>query len=233
MLIHGLVLGMFQSNCYIVVDEARREAVVIDPGDEAETILQAIADLGVQVKLIIATHAHLDHVMAVSAVKEATGAPFLMHQGDATLLAMLPQIGRMWLGQTLPPAPPVDHWLTPGETVGLHTIPFRVLFTPGHSMGSVSLYWRQPAGQPVLVRVTGMGVRRPWERDIVFSGDALFAGSIGRTDLGGDMDMLLGSIRRELLTLPDDTLVLSGHGGPTTVGQERQSNPFVGADAEW
>ena len=233
MLIHCLSLGMFQSNCYIVADEASREAVVIDPGDEAETILAAIDDLQVQVKLIIATHAHLDHVMAVGAVKEATGAPFLMHQRDAHLLDMLPQMGRMWLGQTLPPAPPVDQCLTPGDTVGLDNVKFKTLFTPGHSTGSVSLLWRQPLGQPTPVTVTGSSLRQPWQRDVVFSGDALFAGGIGRTDLGGDMDTLLHSIRSQLLSLPDDTLVLSGHGGPTTIGREKQFNPFVGADAGW
>jgi hydroxyacylglutathione hydrolase len=212
--IQRLTVSAFQSNCYIVGNEETKEAIVIDPGDEGDRILAALQDAGLTTKLIVATHAHLDHVMAVSAVQAATGAPFLMHPGDADALDYLPDIAQRMLGVDIPPAPPVDRWLAEGDSVEIDGIQLKVLFTPGHSPGSVSLLYAPPG-----------------ERSVVFSGDALFAGSIGRTDLpGGDFNTLARSIREKLFTLPDNTLVLSGHGGPTTIGQERRTNPFVGEE---
>ena len=214
MIVRQLVVSPFESNCYLVGDERTRQAFVIDPGDEPDVILEALEASHLQAKLILATHAHIDHVMAVAAIREATGAPFMMHPADASLLAAMPLQARHFLGVELPPTPPVDAWLQEGETVAIDDIKLKVLLTPGHSNGSVSFYWAPPPG----------------ERGIVFSGDALFQGSIGRTDLGGDFPTLERSIRSQLYILPDDTIVLSGHGGATTIGREKRTNPFVNED---
>ncbi len=214
MIVRQLVVSAFESNCYLVGDERTRQAFVIDPGDEPDVILEALEVSHLQAKLILATHAHIDHVMAAAAVREATGAPFMMHPADAGLLAAMPMQARHFLGIELPPPPPVDAWLKEGETVAIDDIKLKVLLTPGHSNGSVSFYWAPPPG----------------ERGIVFSGDALFQGSIGRTDLGGDFPTLERSIRTQLYTLPDDTVVLSGHGDATTIGREKLTNPFVSED---
>ncbi len=214
MIIERLSLGSFQANCYIVGPEASGEAIIIDPGDEPQTILQAARDLKLTPRLIIATHGHIDHILAAQALCEATGAPFAMHQADRPLLEGLPDIARRWLGVAATP-PTVDRWLEAGDSIGIDGLQLRVLYTPGHSWGSISLYWTPPPG----------------EAGIVFSGDALFAGGIGRTDLGGDFPTLARSIREQLFTLPADTVVLSGHGGPTTIGRERRTNPWVGEQA--
>lgn len=214
MIIERLPLGSFQANCYIVGLEATGEAIIIDPGDEPEAILEAARDLKLTPRLILATHGHIDHIMAAQALREATGAPFAMRQADQPLLEELPGIARRWLGVAAT-VPTVDRWLEPGDTIGIDGLQLRVLSTPGHSWGSISLYWTPPPG----------------EAGVVFSGDALFAGGIGRTDLGGDYPTLERSIREQLFTLPADTVVLSGHGGPTTIGRERQTNPWVGEQA--
>lgn len=233
MIVQRLVVSPFQANCYIVGDEATREAMVIDPGDEADRILDALRQRDLTARLIIATHGHVDHVMALGAVKAATGAPILMHRGDQPLLDNLPALARAFLGHAVPPAPAVDQWLEDGQTVGLAGLPLRVLFTPGHSWGSVSLYWAPPATPTAdAVSFIDLNPRRWRGGGIVFSGDALFQGSIGRTDLGGDFPTLAAAIRTQLFTLPDDTLVLSGHGEPTTVGVEKRTNPFVGEGAD-
>lgn len=211
MIIQRLCLGSFQSNCYIVGLESTGEGVVIDPGDEPETILAAVRDSNLTIRRIIATHGHIDHILAAQAVCEATGAPFAMHEGDRSLVEGLLDIARRWLGVAATP-PTVDRWLEAGDTIGIDGFQLHVLYTPGHSWGSISLYWAPPPG----------------EAGIVFSGDALFAGGIGRTDLGGDYPTLERSIREQLFTLPDDTVVLSGHGGQTTIGRERRTNPWVG-----
>lgn len=228
MLIHRLIVSPFQANCYIVADEQSHEAMVIDPGDDAEVILDTLAQANLRVRLIIATHGHIDHVMAVGEVKQATGAPFLIHFDDKPLLDRLPDISQMFMGVRVPAPPPPDAWLTVGETIGIGDIRFKILFTPGHSWGSVSLYWEPPSGEPPAITFNGVQVRGWRPSGIVFSGDALFAGSIGRTDLGGDFQTLARSIHEQLFTLPGDTLVLSGHGEPTTIGHERRTNPFVG-----
>ena len=234
MIVQRLVVSPFQVNCYLVGDERTREAVVIDPGDEAERILAALREQGLTAKLIIATHGHIDHVMALAGVKAATGAPILMHRGDQPLLDNLPAMARSFLGYTVPPPPPVDQWLEDGHSVGLAGLQFRVLFTPGHSWGSVSLYWSPPdPADATATQFIDLNPRRWRGGGIVFSGDALFQGSIGRTDLGGDFPTLAAAIRTQLFTLPDDTLVLSGHGEPTTVGFEKRTNPFVGENADF
>jgi glyoxylase-like metal-dependent hydrolase (beta-lactamase superfamily II) len=197
--------GQFVENCYLVVDETTAECAVIDPGEAAGLILHKIEALGVRPVAIWLTHAHLDHVLGVPRVKEATGAPVWLHPADRALYDGVPEQAR-WFGLEAEPLPPPDREYRGGDTVRLGAIELAVRHTPGHSPGSVCLV----------------------APGVVFGGDVLFAGSIGRTDLpGGDYDTLIKSIERELLVLPDETIVYSGHGPETTVGHERRTNPFL------
>jgi len=197
--------GQFVENCYLVTDEASRECVVIDPGEEAGLILRRITEAGVRTVAIWVTHAHLDHVMGVPRLSRETGAPIYLHPADRELYDHVIQQG-LAFGIRVESLPPPDREFVPGETVRVGTVGFTVRHAPGHSPGSVCL--------------VGDGV--------VFTGDVLFAGSIGRTDLpGADFDTLIRSIERELLVLPDSTMVYSGHGPETTVGRERGTNPFL------
>ena len=197
--------GQFVENCYLVIDEASRECVVIDPGEEAGLILRRITEAGVRPVAIWVTHAHLDHVMGVPRLSRETGAPIYLHPADRELYDHVIQQG-LAFGIRVESLPPPDREFVPGETVRIGTVGFTVRHAPGHSPGSVCL--------------VGDGV--------VFTGDVLFAGSIGRTDLpGADFDTLIRSIERELLVLPDSTMVYSGHGPETTVGRERGTNPFL------
>lgn len=207
--IKTLTLGLADTNCYIVGDTATGEALVIDPVDEAEVIQQTAQDAGWTIRLILATHGHFDHVLASKALKDITGAPFYIHAGDVFLLEGLPQQGLMFIGRLFPEAAEPDHLLTDApEVIELGAIRLETLFTPGHAPGHVSFY--MPA------------------QNIVFSGDCLFAGSIGRTDLpGADYDTLMRSIFARLLPLGDDVRVLPGHMQPTTIGAERRTNPFL------
>ncbi len=200
-------VGLFAENSYFVVDEASNEAVAIDPGDEAPRLLEMISNRGWNVRWILNTHAHLDHVGAVAAIKDATGAPFHLHERENELLEQLPLQAAMF-GVSPPPVPAVDAPLTEGDvfSFGKEPIEIRVFETPGHSPGGVSF----DIGGVLIV------------------GDTLFAGSIGRTDLpGGDGPTLMRSIRERLLVYPDETRVYAGHGPPTTIGAERRSNPFL------
>jgi len=197
--------GQFVENCYLVTDEASRECVVIDPGEEAGLILRRITEAGVRTVAIWVTHAHLDHVMGVPRLSRETRAPIYLHPADRELYDHVIQQG-LAFGIRVESLPPPDREFVPGETVRVGTVGFTVRHAPGHSPGSVCL--------------VGDGV--------VFTGDVLFAGSIGRTDLpGADFDTLIRSIERELLVLPDSTMVYSGHGPETTVGRERGTNPFL------
>ena len=197
--------GQFVENCYLVIDEASRECAVIDPGEEAGLILRRITEAGVRTVAIWVTHAHLDHVMGVPRLRRETGAPIYLHPADRELYDHVIQQG-LAFGIRVESLPPPDREFVPGETVRVGTVGFTVRHAPGHSPGSVCL--------------VGDGV--------VFTGDVLFAGSIGRTDLpGADFDTLIRSIERELLVLPDSTMVYSGHGPETTVGRERGTNPFL------
>lgn len=204
-IVRGIVVGLFRENCYVIGSRRTGEAVVVDPGDEPDAILALARDMGVSIRRIVCTHAHLDHVMAAQAIKEATAAPFLLHSADLELARQVPaQAAMLGLRAEQPPAP--DFLLTDGADLELAGAQIKVLHTPGHTQGSVSLY------------VQGM----------LFSGDTLFQGSIGRTDLpGGNPDLIMRSIVDRLLTLPDDTVVLPGHMLETTIARERQSNPFV------
>jgi hydroxyacylglutathione hydrolase len=197
--------GQFVENCYLVVDEAARECAIVDPGEEAGLILHKVAASGAQPVAIWLTHAHIDHVLGVPRVVAETGAPVWLHPSDRPLYDAVPDQAA-WFGLAAAALPPPDCSFVHGETVRAGGLEFAVRHAPGHSPGSVCL--------------VGNGV--------VFGGDVLFAGSIGRTDLpGGDFDTLIASIERELLSLPDATIVYTGHGPETTVGRERRTNPFL------
>jgi glyoxylase-like metal-dependent hydrolase (beta-lactamase superfamily II) len=209
LIVRGVVVGLFQENCYIVGSRRTREAVVVDPGDEPAEILALARDLGVRITRIVCSHAHLDHLMAVGPVQAATGAPFLLHPHDLGIAANVPRTAAALLGRDVPPPPPPDALLADGDDVEVAGVQLRVLHTPGHTQGSVSLY------------TAGM----------LFSGDTLFQGSVGRTDLeGGNGPQLMQTIVDRLLDLPDDTIVLPGHMRETTIGRERQANPFILAE---
>ena len=216
-MIHEILpVGFLQCNCSVVGDPETHEAIVIDPGDEVDRILEIIARHNLKVRLILNTHAHIDHVGGLQKMQQATGAPVLMHSEDLELYRRLP-MQATWLGMPAPAMIEVDGLVREGDAVRWGRYEARILHTPGHTRGSVCLYLpadalpekRQEAGK-------------------LFAGDTLFAGSIGRTDLwGGSFDEIMRSIHSKLLALPDETLVYPGHGPATTIGEEREFNPFV------
>lgn len=197
--------GQFVENCWLVADLRTREAVMIDPGEEPAMFLAELDTRRWTLRAIWLTHAHIDHILGVAAVKRATGVPVFLHPADRSLYDGLADQGA-WFGMR-PEAPPApDHELTAGQRLTVGSLAFEVRHTPGHSPGSVSFL--------------GHGT--------IFGGDALFNGSIGRTDLpGGDFATLMQSMHREFLSLPDSTVVRSGHGPETTIGVERLTNPFL------
>ena len=207
MILETFPVGPLQSNCTILGDEEAGEAIVVDPGDEAGRIARRLAELGLKLKQILVTHAHIDHVGGALRLKRLTGAPILLHQDDLPLLATMDdQAG--WIGVPTPETAPPDAWLADGQLVGLERFPAQVLHTPGHTQGSVCLHFA-----PLK---------------LLIAGDTLFAGSIGRTDLpGGNSEQIIDSIQTRLLALPDETKVLTGHGPATTIGNERRNNPFL------
>jgi len=206
-IIERLVVGDLQTNCYLVGDEATREGIVIDPGGNADLIIEAIERLRLKVKWIVNTHGHFDHVLANREVMQATAAPLAIHPDDASMLTN-PLRGFALFAGHIQPSPPASVSLTDGMVLELGALKLRVLHTPGHSPGSTSLWCA--------------------EEKVVFDGDVLFNQGIGRTDFpGGSYKVLLQSMRDKLFTLPDDTVVYSGHGPQTTIGFERIHNPFV------
>jgi hydroxyacylglutathione hydrolase len=197
--------GQFAQNCYLIADRRSREAVIIDPGEESARFLAEVAGRRWALQSIWLTHAHVDHIMGVGAVHRATGAPIHLHPLDRPLYDALPRYGA-WVGMELEPPPAPQYGLEAGQVLRLGEFPFTVRFTPGHSPGSVAF--------------VGQG--------LIFGGDVLFNGSIGRTDLpGGDTATLMATIQSEFLSLPDSTVVHSGHGPHTTIGVERMTNPFL------
>ena len=197
--------GQFAENCYLVADRGTREAVIIDPGEEPAMFLAELDTRAWSLKAIWLTHAHIDHILGVGPVHAATRAPIYLHPLDRPIYDALPQYGG-WVGMQLEKPPAPDRELQAGQTLKVGGFEFAVRFTPGHSPGSVSF--------------VGDGM--------VFGGDVLFNGSVGRTDLpGGDAATLMASIQSELLSLPDSTVVHSGHGPDTTIGVERLTNPFL------
>ena len=206
MIIEQLVVSPFAANCYVIGCEKSKVGAVIDPGDEAGRILQTIERLNLNIAYILLTHAHIDHIGAAKEVADATQAPLALHKADLPLLQA--GGGGPLFGLPAPPRKEPDLWLEEGQTIAMGNYPLEVLFTPGHSPGHVCFY--QPRA------------------GVLFDGDVLFQGSIGRTDLpGGSYETLMHSINEKLMTLPDETIVCSGHGPRTTIGKERTNNPFL------
>ncbi|MGD0801755.1 MAG: MBL fold metallo-hydrolase [Terracidiphilus sp.] len=207
MILETFPVGPLACNCTILGDEEAGEAIVIDPGDEVGRIHQRLGKLGLKLKQILVTHAHIDHVGGALRLKQLTGAPILLNVADLPQLKMM-EMQASWLGIATPETAPPDEFLADGQRVGLERFPAQVIHTPGHTQGSVCLHFA-----PLKLLVAG---------------DTLFAGSIGRTDLpGGDYGQIIDSIQSRLLPLPDETRVLTGHGPETTIAQERRSNPFL------
>lgn len=202
-----LTVGPLQCNCSILGDETSREAIVVDPGDEISRIIDTLKRHQLTVKQIIVTHAHIDHIAGAQQLKRLTGAPILYNQNDLPLVKMM-DVQAGWLGVPTPEVAPPDASLENGAVVGIAGLTGSILHTPGHTEGSICLYLP--------------------EQKLLLAGDTLFAGSVGRTDLpGGDTRKLLKSIHDSLLVLPDEVTVIPGHGPATTIGSERESNPFL------
>jgi hydroxyacylglutathione hydrolase len=200
-------VGPLQCNCSILGDEQTHEAMVIDPGDQVEGILDILRQEKLTLKQIVITHAHIDHVGGAMKLKAATGAPILMNQNDHALLKMM-DIQASWVGMRPPGAVTVDESISQGRVLKVGEISSHVIDTPGHTEGSICVYF-------------------PEEKKLI-AGDTLFAGSIGRTDLpGGSMEKIMRSLHTQVLALPDETEVIPGHGPATTIGEERETNPFL------
>jgi hydroxyacylglutathione hydrolase len=207
-MIHEILpVGPLQCNCSIVGDEQTKEAMVIDPGDEIDEIMAIVRRHGLTVKQIVVTHAHIDHVGGAMKLKHLTGAPILLNQNDYALLRML-DVQASWIGMAAPEAVNIDASVGSGDKVQAGGLVADVLHTPGHTDGSICLYFAP-------------------EKKLI-AGDTLFAGSIGRTDLpGGSYEKIMRSLHGPVLALPDETVVVPGHGPLTTIGEERESNPFL------
>ncbi len=207
-MIHEILpVGALQCNCSVFGDEATREGLVVDPGDEISLVLEAVRRHGLTVKAIVITHAHIDHIGGAQKLKQATGAPVYMNANDRELQKMM-DVQAQWLRTRTPDPVEIDVAAKDGDRLAMGVTEFHVLHTPGHTQGSISLYI-------------------PSEEKLV-AGDTLFLGSIGRTDLpGGDFEQIQRSIHNKLLPLPEQTVVIPGHGENTTIGQEKQFNPFL------
>ena len=201
-------VGLLQCNCVVIGDEVSKTAIVVDPGDEIELVTEVLERRGLTVSAIVATHAHIDHVGGFAGLKDITGAEVMLHEGDVPLYESL-AFQAQWLGVAPPSMTQIDGTLDEASRLAVGAAGIEIRHTPGHSPGSISL---------VL----------PEKTPIVLAGDTLFAGNIGRTDLwGGDYDQIISSIKSKLLSLPDETIVIPGHGPRTTIGAERKSNPFL------
>ncbi len=209
MIVRQLVVGQLQTNCYIAACEDTKEGVVIDPGDDSTRILGEIEDHGITVKYILITHAHFDHIGATEVLKRLLKAPIALHPLDLPLLQE--KGGAAVFGLDAPQCPDPDLDLKEGMNITFGGCSLEVLLTPGHTPGHVSFYEKK--------------------KNILFDGDVLFDGGIGRTDIpGGDSAAIMHSIREVLFALPDETIVYSGHGNPTSIGQEKSTNPWLGLE---
>ena len=211
LMVRGMVVGVFQENCWVIGNRRTGEAICIDPGDQAEDILAMAREMGVKIKAIANSHAHVDHILGVGDIKNETGAKFLMHRDEAAIAAQAAKSALMFVGREVADPPAPDYHPEDGDIVEVEGVKLTVIHTPGHTPGSLSFY------------TDGM----------LFSGDTLFAGSIGRTDLpGGDYEQEMASIIDKLLILPDETRVLPGHMQETRIDAERETNPFVRQEME-
>ncbi|MDQ4062812.1 MAG: MBL fold metallo-hydrolase [Actinomycetota bacterium] len=207
MIVEMVTVGPFQENCYVIGDEDSKIGALIDPGDEAARIALTVERLGLVIGSILITHAHVDHVRAIAPLADEYLCPVLMHEEAEAMLKTAPQQALM-MGMKFGKVPAVDGYIADDEVLEVGPLRLRSLYTPGHAPGHLAFHAE--------------------DEGIVFSGDALFAGSVGRVDLpGGSMQVLMQSITGRLLPLPDETRVLSGHGPETTIGLERISNPFL------
>jgi hydroxyacylglutathione hydrolase len=225
-IIHEILpVGMLQCNCHIVGDPHTRDAIVIDPGDDAERILEIVHRHRLKVRAIVITHTHIDHVVGLHRVHQATGAPVYMHADDLELYRML-DVQAAWIGWKVPEKVQVDQLVREGDSIRWGPFEAQVLHTPGHTQGSICLYMPSDIPEARAAAVAAKSTERLPGR--LFAGDTLFAGSIGRTDLwGGSFESIIGSLKGKVLELPDDTLVYPGHGEATTIGRERATNPFL------
>jgi glyoxylase-like metal-dependent hydrolase (beta-lactamase superfamily II) len=200
-------VGLLGCNCTVLGDELSRQAIVVDPGDDVPGIMARVRRLALNVKQILITHAHIDHIAGAQRLKALTGAPILYHESDLAMVRIM-DLQASWLAIETPVVLPPDEGLTDGQTFVVEGISGTVLHTPGHTPGSVCLYLP--------------------EHFLLLAGDTLFAGTVGRTDLpGGDAKTLIRSVRDKLMMLPDETTVLPGHGALTSIGREREHNPFL------
>jgi hydroxyacylglutathione hydrolase len=207
MILETFPVGLLQCNCTLLGDKATGEAMVIDPGDNVDYILERLAAHGLTLKQIVVTHAHIDHIGGALRLKRATEAPVLLNENDLPLLKMM-GVQAAWVGTSTPEVAPPDENAREGLVVGIANHKAQVLHTPGHTQGSICLHFAP--------------------EKILFAGDTLFAGSIGRTDLpGGNGKQILRSIHDRLMPLADETRVIPGHGPETTIGEERETNPFL------
>ena len=207
-MIHKILpVGPLQCNCSVIGDETTHEAMVIDPGDDIEDVVAILHEHKLQVKQIVITHAHIDHVGGAMKLRALTGAPILLNQNDYALLKML-DVQASWLGMATPGEVAIEASIADGELLQAGSLKASVMHTPGHTEGSICLYF-------------------PAEKMLI-AGDTLFARSIGRTDLpGGSFEKIMRSLRGRVMTLPDETVVIPGHGPRTTIGEEREENPFL------
>ena len=225
MILEHRAVPPFMKNGFTLGCEETREGVIVDPGDEVDKLLAAAERHRLDVKAILLTHAHLDHVTGVARAKQALGVPVWLHRDDNFLYERVVQQGQMF-GLPVDPQPPIDHFYDPSTQQPLRfgRYEVRVLHTPGHCPGGVCLAISKDTKEAKEAKDT----KDTKELPTLIVGDTLFAGSIGRTDLpGGDMETLLRSIREVLFSFPDDCVVWSGHGEPTTIGREKRTNPFL------
>jgi hydroxyacylglutathione hydrolase len=249
-LIHEVIpVGLLQCNCSILGDPATGEAIVVDPGDDAEKILEILRRHKLKARAIVSTHTHIDHVGGLAALHRTTGAPVLIHEDDLELYRHL-DMQAQWLGVPTPAVVNIKDFVKEGDTLRWGRFAAHILHTPGHTPGSISLVVKSTNVQsenvkPQTAAAAELGLQRaaadhkisapgksaaesPVEPGLLIAGDTLFQGSIGRTDLwGGSMPTIISSIREKLLVLPDEVIVYPGHGDTTTIGSERANNPFL------